>query len=113
MGGKILKDGAAISLCAVTECRVLEPQKKRERENETDALFAQHKSLWLTAKYLFLFTCTQAGIHNFFFSTETGLEDGDGLCELDLLVFWCVCRMLNTSWVMGGGASMLKFNGAL
>lgn len=67
MGGKILKDGAAISLCAVTECRVLEPQKKRERENETDALFAQHKSLWLTAKYLFLFTCTQAGIHNFFF----------------------------------------------
>lgn len=26
---KLLRDGAAVSLCAVTECSVLEPQKKR------------------------------------------------------------------------------------
>ena len=37
MGGKMLRDGAAVSLCAVTECSVLEPQKKRgERERERE-----------------------------------------------------------------------------
>lgn len=37
----MLRDGEAVSLCAVTECRVLEPQKKtgereRNRRKSTD-----------------------------------------------------------------------------
>lgn len=41
MGEKMLRDGAAVSLCAVTESSVLEPQKKRgegerDRRKHTD-----------------------------------------------------------------------------
>lgn len=33
-GEKVLRDGAAVSLCAVTECHVLEPQKGKRREKK-------------------------------------------------------------------------------
>lgn len=93
-GEEMLRGGTAASLGAVTECHVLEPQKEKKTEGEKEAdvnrriLFAQHKCLWLTAKYLFLY---EPNAHReeftIFFCTERGLEDGDGLCELELLVF--------------------------
>lgn len=118
MGEKMLRDGAAASLRAVTECHVLEPQKKRGareggRRKQTDTFRRTKMPLANSKISLFMLNkCTWARIHNIFLHREQA-GGWRWIVWARVVGVWSVSRMLNTSWVMGGGESMLKFNGAL
>lgn len=71
-----MRDGAAVSLCAVTECRVLEPQKKRgerekDRRKKTDPFCTTEMPLANRKISLFILKkCTWARIHNIYLHRE-------------------------------------------